>query len=97
MRPALLAVALVFLAAPALSRGTPTVQELLRAEAAATSKCQGSSDELVTSVACPLRDKLYGRLLQAGYCFGRIGQTQAEKSWHKCGAKSIFDNELYIN
>lgn len=85
--------ALAFLVTPAVA-GEPTVKQLLAAEARANTKCRGSTDELTIAESCSQRDRLGGRLAQSGWCFGRIGQIEALKEWHPCGANSIRQDDL---
>lgn len=72
----------------------PTAQELLAAEAKATQGCEGTGDTAIIKEQCSLRDRLSGRLAQAGYCWGRKGQVDAKKEWHLCGADSIYIDDI---
>jgi hypothetical protein len=86
---------LVFvLAAGSAYAAEPTVKQLLAAEAQASRVCQGSTDPDSATGECSRRDRLVGRLSQAGWCFGRVGQIQAQKEWHPCGPGSIRQNDL---
>lgn len=75
--------------AGAAAEGVPSVPELLRAEAWADRQCRGTTDDLVRDEQCALRERLVGRLSQAGYCWGLEGQTEGQKQWHRCGPRSI--------
>ncbi|WP_162560842.1 hypothetical protein [Methylobacterium durans] len=72
----------------------PSVEQLLKAEAQATLICRGSTDELKIQEGCAWRDRLVGRLAQEGYCWGKKGQIEGDKTWHKCKAGSIYFNDL---
>ncbi|GJE15117.1 hypothetical protein [Methylobacterium longum] len=34
------------------------------------------------------------RLAQAGYCWGRKGQTEEQKEWHACKPNSIYEDNI---
>ncbi|MHC2109055.1 hypothetical protein [Methylobacterium sp. CM6246] len=72
----------------------PTVPELLAAEAKATRICEGSGDSAVAQEQCRLRDRLSGRLAQAGYCWGRKGQADEKKQWHACQSDSVYEDDI---
>ena len=72
----------------------PTVPELLTAEVKASRACEGSGDPEVVREQCRLRDRLSGRLAQAGYCWGRKGQTDETKQWHACQPDSIYEDDI---
>ena len=72
----------------------PTAEELVAAESRATQGCEGAGDPAVIKEQCTLRDRLSGRLAQAGYCWGRKGQTDARKAWHPCGPDSITVDDV---
>ena len=81
MRTALAALALVVTAGGAAAQQQmPTISELLTAEVKASRTCEGSGDPDVIREQCRLRDRLSGRLAQAGYCWGRKGQTDEKKA-----------------
>lgn len=67
----------------------PTVSELLKAEA-----CEGGGDPAIVSEQCRLRDRISGRLAQAGWCWGRKGQTDVRKEWHACQTDSIYEDDV---
>ena len=95
MRLALTALALVIAAEGASAQQPlPSVPELLAAEAEATAGCEGTGDPAVIRERCTLRDRLSGRLAQAGYCWGRKGQTDAKRAWHACGPDSIVVDDV---
>ncbi|MCJ2138384.1 hypothetical protein MKK69_30750 [Methylobacterium sp. J-026] len=95
MRTALTALALVVAAGGASAQQQlPTVPELLTAELKAALACDGSGDPAVTREQCRLRDRLSGRLAQAGYCWGRKGQTDEKKEWHACQPDSIYEDDI---
>ena len=71
-----------------------TVQELLAAEVKAAQGCEGTGDTAIIKEQCTLRDRLGGRLAQAGYCWGRKGQMDAKKEWHPCGPDSIYIDDI---
>lgn len=72
----------------------PTISELLTAEARAAKSCAGSGDPAIIREQCRLHDRLSGRLAQAGYCWGRKGQTDERKEWHACQPDSIFEDDI---
>jgi hypothetical protein len=72
----------------------PTVPELLTAEVKAAQACEGSGDPAVIKEQCRLRDRLSGRLAQAGYCYGRKGQTEEKMEWHACQPDSIYEDDI---
>lgn len=95
MRTALAALVLVAAAGGAQAQQQlPTVSELLTAELKATQACEGSGDPAVTREQCRLRDRLSGRLAQAGYCFGRKGQSEEKMGWHACQPDSIYEDDI---
>lgn len=95
MRTALAVIALVITVAGASAQQQmPTVPELLTAEAKASQACEGSGDPDVIREQCRLRDRLSGRLAQAGYCWGRKGQTDEKKQWHACQPDSIYEDDI---
>ncbi len=95
MRTALAALALVVAAGGASAQQhVPTIPELLTAEANATQACEGSGDPAIIREQCRLRDRLSGRLAQAGYCWGRKGQTDEKKEWHACQPDSIYEDDI---
>lgn len=95
MRTALAALTLVMAAGAALAQQQPpTVPELLTAEAKVALGCEGSGDPAVIREQCRLRDRLSGRLAQAGYCWGRKGQSDEKKDWHACQPDSIFEDDI---
>lgn len=85
---------LTFSGAASAQQELPTVQELLAAEAKATQGCEGAGDTAIIKEQCTLRDRLSGRLAQAGYCWGRKGQVDAKKEWHPCGPDSIYIDDI---
>lgn len=77
----IIAVALALIIVPSLAfaqQQLPTAQELLAAEAKAAQGCEGTGDMAVVKEQCTLKDRLSGRLAQAGYCWGRKGQVDAK-------------------
>ncbi|MCJ2104915.1 hypothetical protein MKK70_05875 [Methylobacterium sp. E-041] len=56
--------------------------------------CEGSGDPDIIREQCRLRDRLSGRLAQAGYCWGRKGQTDENKQWHACQPDSIYEDDI---
>jgi hypothetical protein len=95
MRSALAALALVVAVGGAQAQQQlPTVPELLTAELKATLACEGSGDPAIIREQCRLRDRLSGRLAQAGYCWGRKGQTDEKKEWHACQPDSIYEDDI---
>ena len=95
MRIALAALVLVVSAGGASAQQQPpTVPELLTAEARAAKACAGSGDPAIIQEQCRLHDRLSGRLAQAGYCWGRKGQTGEKKEWHACQPDSIFEDDI---
>jgi hypothetical protein len=95
MRTALAALALVVPASGAYAQQQiPTVPELLTAELKASQACESSGDPAVVQEQCRLRDRLSGRLAQAGYCYGRKGQTDEKKAWHACQPDSIYEDDI---
>jgi hypothetical protein len=95
MRTALAALALVVVAGGASAQQQlPTVPELLTAERKASQACEGSGDPAIIHEQCRLRDRLSGRLAQAGYCWGRKGQTDEKKEWHACQPDSIYEDDI---
>lgn len=89
--------AIAFVAAAggaAAQQQRPTIPELLTAEAKAALACEGSGDPAIIREQCRLRDRLSGRLAQAGYCWGRKGQTDETKDWHACQPDSIFEDDI---
>ncbi|MCJ2108927.1 hypothetical protein MKK70_26845 [Methylobacterium sp. E-041] len=95
MRTVLIALALVAMARGASAQQQmPTVPELLTAESKASQACEGSGDADVAREQCRLRDRLSGRLAQAGYCWGRKGQTDEKKHWHACQPDSIYEDDI---
>ncbi|KQP33410.1 hypothetical protein ASG60_15915 [Methylobacterium sp. Leaf469] len=94
MRSTSAAFALLLVAGSAFGQPMPTVRDLLAAETKATQGCEGSGDPAAIREQCVLRDRLSGRLAQAGYCWGRKGQTDAKKAWHPCGPDSIYVDDV---
>jgi hypothetical protein len=95
MRYALAALALVVAAGGASAQQQlPTVPELLTAEVKAAQACEGSGDPAIVREQCRLHDRLSGRLAQAGYCWGRKGQTDEKKEWHACQPDSIYEDDI---
>jgi hypothetical protein len=95
MRITLAALALVFAAGGAhAQQQLPTVPELLTAEAKAARACESSGDPAVIQEQCRLRDRLSGRPAQAGYCYGRKGQSDEKKEWHACQPDSIYEDDI---
>ncbi|MCJ2081037.1 hypothetical protein [Methylobacterium sp. J-090] len=94
MRSALAAFAVILVAGGAYGQQLPTVPELLAAELKATQGCEGAGDPAAIKEQCTLRDRLSGRLAQAGQCWGRKGQTDAKKAWHPCGPDSIYVDDV---
>jgi hypothetical protein len=72
----------------------PTIPELLTAELKASQACEAAGDPAVTHEQCRLRDRLSGRLAQAGYCWGRKGQADGKKEWHACQPDSIYEDDI---
>ena len=72
----------------------PTVAELLSAELKAAQACEAAGDPAVTHEQCRLHDRLSGRLAQAGYCWGRKGQSDEKKEWHACQPDSIYEDDI---
>jgi hypothetical protein len=95
MRIALAALPFIVAAGGALAQQQPpTVPELLTAEAKAELGCESAGDPAIIREQCRLRDRLSGRLAQAGYCWGRKGQTDEKKDWHACQPDSIFEDDI---
>ncbi|MCJ2059793.1 hypothetical protein MKL09_25085 [Methylobacterium sp. J-048] len=95
MRIALAAFSCLVAASGAVAQQQPpTVPELLTAEAKAALGCESSGDPAIIREQCRLRDRLSGRLAQAGYCWGRKGQTDETKEWHACQPDSIFEDDI---
>lgn len=74
----------------------PSIKVLLRAEAAATLGCRDSDEpnSFQTQEECHRRERLVGRLTQAGMCYGKKGQVGAEMHWHRCGPGSFQNDDL---
>lgn len=87
-------VMLVLMGDASAQQPLPTVPELLAAEAKAARACEGAGDPAVARGQCTLRDRLSGRLAQAGYCWGRKGQADEKKEWHPCGPDSIYVDDV---
>jgi hypothetical protein len=95
MRIALTALALVVAAGGAAAQQQlPTVLELLKAEGKAAEACEGSGDTAIVAEQCRLRERLRGRLAQAGWCLGRKGQSEEKKEWHACQPDSIYEDDI---
>lgn len=94
MRAVLTALVVVVAGGAQAQQQLPTVPELLTAEREATRACEGSGDPAVIREHCRLRDRLSGRLAQAGYCWGRKGQTDEKKEWHACQPDSIYEDDI---
>lgn len=71
----------------------PAVTEWLAAEVNATRGYDGSGDPAIIRERCGLRDRLSGRLAQAGYCWSRKGQTDEKTAWHACQPTSIYEDD----
>lgn len=94
MRTALAILALFVAASGATAQQPPTVLELLKAEGKAAEACEGSGDSSIVAEQCRLRDRLSGRLAQAGWCWGRKGQSDEKKEWHACQPDLIYEDEV---
>lgn len=95
MRADIAVLALVFAATGARAQQQlPTIPELLTAEANAARACEGTGDPAIIREQCRLRDRLSGRLAQAGYCWGRKGQADEKKEWHACQPDSIYEDDI---
>jgi hypothetical protein len=95
MRTALVSLAFIVVSGVAQAQQQlPTVLELLTAEVKAAQSCEGFGDPAVAREQCRLRDRLSGRLAQAGYCFGRKGQADQKKEWHACQPDSIYEDDI---
>ena len=95
MRTALAALTLVVAASGASAQQQlPNVPELLTAELKAAQACEGSGDPAIVREQCRLHDRLSGRLAQAGYCYGRKGQSEEKKEWHACQPDSIYEDDI---
>ncbi len=95
MRAALASLALIVATGGASAQQhLPTVPELLTAELKASQACEGAGDPAIIREQCRLRDRLSGRLAQAGYCWGRKGQTDEKKEWHACQPDSIYEDDI---
>ena len=95
MRTAPYALALVVASGGAQAQQQlPTVAELLSAELKASQACEAAGDPAVTHEQCRLHDRLSGRLAQAGYCWGRKGQSDEKKEWHACQPDSIYEDDI---
>ena len=95
MRTALAALALVVAAGGAQAQQQmPTVPELLTAELKAARACESSGDPAVIREQCRLRDRLSGRLAQAGYCYGRKGQTEERERLARLQPNSIYEDDI---
>jgi hypothetical protein len=95
MRYALAVLMLIVTASGAYAQQQlPTVLELLKAEAKAAEACEGPGDSAIVAEQCRLRDRLSGRLAQAGWCWGRKGQTDEKKEWHACQPDSIYEDDV---
>lgn len=63
--------------------------ELLKEWMALNSACRGGhGDDPATMAACTDRDEADRRLLAAGWCYGRAGEYEYQKQWHRCAAAS---------
>ena len=94
MRTALAALALVAAGGAQAQQQLPTVPEMLTSELKASQACEAAGDPAVTHEQCRLQDRLSGRLAQAGYCWGRKGQTEEKKEWHACQPDSIYEDDI---
>lgn len=86
----MLALALLLVAGEVRAQQLPTVPELLAAKTKTTQGCEVTGDLAVVKEQGTLRDRLSGRLAQAGYCWGRKVQTEVKKEWHSCGPDSTL-------
>jgi uncharacterized protein len=77
----------------AASKGIPTdslIPDLLSIEGELDGMCRAwSGDDPHTDDVCAVRDKAYELLGKMGYCFGKKGQLQQKKQWHRCTKNSI--------
>lgn len=90
-------IATLLLASPVAAQvRVPTPPQLVQAWGDANTNCRGSTDpeSPVTQEECSRRERLAGRLGQAGWCFGIKGERQNEKRWHRCTPQSNFDDDL---
>ena len=65
-------------------------QDLLAIEGDLNGMCRGwPGVDPHTEDVCAVRDKVDKLLGKIGYCFGKEGQIEADKRWHKCTKGSI--------
>ncbi|GJD36603.1 hypothetical protein [Methylobacterium aerolatum] len=86
-------VVVAMLAGPAMAQPSP--QQLLKAWDEASFNCSGSTqNEQWRSDECARAAALRAHLNDSGWCYGKKGEAQYQKKWHRCGAASLIPNDL---
>ena len=80
----------IMLCSAAAQAAGDTTPALLREQAELNSLCRGGSgDDPRTIAACKKRDAVSRALGGMGWCFGKEGEFEYQKQWHRCQPGSI--------
>jgi hypothetical protein len=82
---------------PVAVRGAGIINEFIFIERQLNSLCRDATtdDEQLVLAVCGIRDRLATALNKRGYCYGirrqlgAGGQTDADRRWHRCRARSL--------
>jgi len=68
---------------------TKEIKDLIDIEGQLNDECRsGSGDKSATEKACNERDRYFDKIHSLGWCWGKLGQVEAEMTWHICGKDS---------
>jgi hypothetical protein len=71
-----------------------SIQSLLAREKVLNEKCQGKlGDSLERKKFCQEREKAASDLKKKGWCWGYLGQIEADKVWHECTDMSKLEKK----
>jgi hypothetical protein len=82
------------MAVPAWAGGTPSA--LIAKEERLDNLCRSTGTEKGKHY-CLAREKLYYRLNNMGWCYGKLDQGAPQYQWHHCGSNSIRSTKESIH
>lgn len=90
-RTVLLVAAIMLAGVPSAAQSPPgAIRDWYRLNAG----CRGGAGNApMTEAACVRRERIATQLNQAGWCYGKREQSSPELRWHRCSARSLWNNQ----
>ncbi|GGC94755.1 hypothetical protein [Chelatococcus reniformis] len=81
-------------APPPANAAEPTASALIKRWREANEICRGSSPVTAyVQAVCDEREAIGRQIDTMNWCYGRRGEYQYQKDWHRCGPRSIREGQ----